>query len=62
MPSNLNNQVDHLAALLAQRFDRLPSDLSAVGGGGPDDDPFAPALRAAVAQVHDKFLETSPYS
>ena len=56
MPSNLENQVDHLAALLAQRFDRLLPEV--VGGGDPNDDAFAPALRAAVAQVHDKLFET----
>jgi hypothetical protein len=59
VPSNLSNQVDHLTSLLAQRFDRLQGDLSAAGGGDAnDDDAFAPALRAAVSQVHDKLFET----
>ena len=54
VPSNLANQVDHLAALLAQRFDRLQGDLYTAGGGDADGDLFAPALREAVAQVRDK--------
>ena len=48
VPSNLSNQVDHLVALIAHRFDRLK-------GNGLD---FAPALREAVEQVHDKLFET----
>ena len=54
VPSNLANQVDHLAALLAQRFDRLQGNLYTAGDGDANDDHFAPALREAVSQVHDK--------
>ena len=54
VPSNLANQVDHLAALLAQRFDRLQGDLYTARGAGADGDLFAPALRQAVAQAQDK--------
>ena len=61
VPSNVDNQAAHLAALLAQRLDRLPSELftsEGGGGGGVTDTSFAPALREAVAQVHDKLFET----
>jgi hypothetical protein len=52
VPSNLDNQIDHLVALLSQRLDRQ------VGAGaiGAEPDVFAPALERAVRELHEAML------
>ena len=54
MPSNLNNSVDHLCALIGQRMDRLPRDPTEFEGA----DTFKADLRIAVEQAHHKLLAT----
>ena len=54
VPSNLNNSVDHLCALIGQRMDRLPRDPTEFEGA----DTFKADLRIAVEQAHHKLLAT----
>lgn len=57
MPSNRDNQINHLVSLLSQRLDRQPAcgALPAHGGFGGG---FGSALEAAVSELHEAMLGT----